>query len=117
MPSRSTALGASVAAEIAWWVPLSLGGDDTEYKRGKLSQPLGAFLTAEILGTEGKGCCRRQCDWGGMNYSRRKLEPTCLQKTLLETNNRNLPRKGIEKKNSSYTAVALGLSPAISLSL
>lgn len=63
----------SCGCENAQLVPLRLGGDDTEYKRGKFSQPLGAFLTSVILRTEGKGCCRRQCNWGAMNYSKKEI--------------------------------------------
>lgn len=53
-----------VTAEIAQWVPLSLGGSAVECKGASqlswpLGKPLGAFLIAVILGMRDKGVVQK----------------------------------------------------------
>lgn len=58
-------LGASVPAEIAQQVPLSLGRGGVGQREGShLSQPLGAFLTAVVLGVRGKGVMQKTVQLG-----------------------------------------------------
>lgn len=61
-------LGASVTAEIAQQTPLNLGGGGVGYKGGQVisafRKPLGAFLTALLLGMGEKGVMQKAAQLG-----------------------------------------------------